>query len=68
MNRLLENKKGFVDNSFFGYLIFSAFFIFMVSKFISAGNFTGITKTVIDILPLALVGLVFYFLFVTSRV
>lgn len=64
----IYNSKGMIDNSFFGYLIFAVLVIFIISKFIVVGNFTGVTKTILDIIPMALVGLVFYFLFVTSRV
>lgn len=66
--KLINRSSGYIDNSFFGYLLFSVLVIFIISKFISAGNFTGVTGTIFDIIPLAIVGIIFYFLFVKTRV
>lgn len=62
MTRLIKKASGQANSGIFGFVIITVLVIFVITSIISDASFNGAVGTIMDILPVALAGLVFYFI------
>lgn len=61
LKNLLAKTKGQSMQGILGFIIMGVIAVLLISEFITAGNFSGTVSTIMDLLPIAVAGLLAYF-------